>query len=195
MTTEEKLKHFEEASIERAEAESITMISEYKASLKQLEDEHKAEKRRQADLQIKAETVSLKREKNKTLSKKQLEIRRDVTKKTNELKEKLFVDIKIKLEDYMDTPQYHELLIRQIKDILKYAGNHRVVIYIDPADSLKIQGLSVATNTPLKPSEYSFKGGTRAVIEDRHILIDNSFATKLESEKEEFTFDGGRIHE
>lgn len=195
MTTEEKLKHFEEAALERAKAQSINMIAEFKASLKQLENQHKEDKVRQADLQIKTETVSLKREKNKALSKQQLEIKRRITKKHNELKDKLFAEVKMKLEEFMDTPAYEDLLIQQIHDIQKLAGDDKVIIYVDPADSLRLPSLSAATNTTLTLSQYSFMGGTRAVLENRHILIDNSFATKLEEEKAEFTFNGGSTHE
>lgn len=195
MTTEEKLKHFEEASLEQAKAESIAMIDEYKASLQKLMDEHKQAKKRQAELQIKTETVSLKREKNKALSKQQIELKRQIRKKQAALKDKLFVEVKMMLEEYMDTPAYQELLIHQIQDILKYADGSPVTIYIDPDDISKLHSLSAAVNTPLTVSQYSFMGGTRAVLEDRHILIDNSFATKLTEEKAAFTFDGGSIHE
>ena len=52
MTTEEKLKHFEEASLQQAKSESIMMINEHKASLQKLLEEHKQAKKRQAELQI-----------------------------------------------------------------------------------------------------------------------------------------------
>lgn len=195
MTTEEKLKHFEEASLEQAKSKSITMIHEYKASLQKLVEEHQHMKERQAELQIKTETVSLKREKNKALSKQQIELKRQIKKKQSALKDKLFVEVKTKLEEYMDTPAYQDLLIHQIQDILKYADGSPVTIYIDPDDISKLNSLSAAVNTPLTVSQYSFMGGTRAVLENRHILIDNSFATKLVEEKAAFTFDGGIIHE
>lgn len=195
MTTEEKLKHFEEASLQQAKSESIMMINEHKASLQKLLEEHKQAKKRQAELQIQTETVSLKREKNKALSKQQIELKRQIKKRQAALKDKLFVEVKMKLEEYMDTPAYQELLIHQIQDILKYAKGSPVTIYIDPDDISKLNSLSAAVNTPLTVSRYSFMGGTRAVLEDRHILIDNSFATKLAEEKAEFTFDGGGIHE
>ena len=49
-------------------------------------------------------------------------------------------------------------------------------------------------------SEYSFSGGCRAVIPSRHILIDNSFRTRLEEARENFHFDlslaeGGTVHD
>ena len=35
-------------------------------------------------------------------------------------------------------------------------------------------------------SKYSFKGGIRAELPDRNILIDNTFETRLEEEREKF---------
>lgn len=195
MTTEEKLKHFEESSMERAKEKSAQMVAEHKAAIHQLEQEHKEEKDRQAALQIKSETDRLKRETNMALSKAHLDIKRKITKKNKELKEKLFVEVKTKLEEYMDTPAYEQLLIKQIQEIKKIAGKQNVTIYIDPADASKQLSLHAATNSVITISQYSFMGGTRAVITDRHMLIDNSFASKLEEVKAEFTFKGGISHE
>ena len=195
MTTEEKLKHFEEASLESAKVQGANMISEYEAVLAQLEQEHMAMKKRQADLQIKTETDRFMREKNITLSKEQLEIKRLITKKQNELKDKLFSEVLGKLEEFMDTPAYEKLLITQIKNISAMAAKEKVAIYIDPSDASRLPSLSAATNKTLTLSEYSFMGGTRAVLDARHILIDNSFATKLSESKAKFTFTGGNLHE
>ena len=109
----------------------------------------------------------------------------------NELKEKLFVEVKQLLEDYMTTSAYQQLLIKQIKNIQKEAGSGKLILYIDPADSDKRSSLQVATGAPVTVSEYSFMGGTRAVLQDRNILIDNSFASKLEKLKADFSFNGG----
>lgn len=195
LTTEEKLRHFEEASLQRAREQSKQMLEEYKASLDQIEKEHKEAKDRQAMLKIKAETISLKRAKNMALSKKRLEIKRHIIKKHNILKEKLSAEVKIMLEEYMATPGYQELLIKQLKDILAFADGSPVTIYIDPADAPRLSSLTSTVNMPLTLSEYSFLGGTRAVIEDRNVLIDNSFMTLLGEEMEKFSFNGGALHE
>ena len=183
MTTEEKLKYFEESSLEEARKQASAMIEEYKVNLDKVEKEHKATTLRQSDLQLKTESDNLKRNNNMALSKEQLQIKRKITQKQNELKEKLFVEVKQLLEDYMTTSAYQQLLIKQIKNIQKEAGSGKLILYIDPADSDKRSSLQVA--------EYSFMGGTRAVLQDRNILIDNSFASKLEKLKADFSFNGG----
>ena len=180
MTTEEKLKYFEESSLEEARKQAAAMIEEYKATTL-----------RQSDLQLKTESDNLKRSNNMALSKEQLQIKRKITQKQNELKEKLFVEVKQQLEDYMTTSAYQQLLIKQIKNVQKEAGSGKLILYIDPADSDKRSSLQAATGAPVTVSEYSFMGGTRAVLQDRNILIDNSFASKLEKLKADFSFNGG----
>lgn len=194
MTTEEKLEYFEESTLEQARQQAAAMIEEYTANLAKLEAEHRETITRQAELQLKTESDSLKRENNITLSKEQLKIKRKITQKHNELKEKLFVEIKEELEKFMMTPEYEQMLIRQIRGIQKEAASDKVILYIDPADSDKRSSLMVATGAPITVSQYSFMGGTRAVLQDRHILIDNSFATKLAKAHAEFKFDGGAAH-
>ena len=191
MTTEEKLKYFEESSLEEARKQASAMIEEYKVNLDKVEKEHKATTLRQSDLQLKTESDNLKRNNNMALSKEQLQIKRKITQKQNELKEKLFVEVKQLLEDYMTTSAYQQLLIKQIKNIQKEAGSGKLILYIDPADSDKRSSLQVATGAPVTVSEYSFMGGTRVVLQDRNILIDNSFASKLEKLKADFSFNEG----
>ena len=195
MTTEEKLQHFLNASIEDAQNRSQKMISDYKEAQAKIADEHKAETLKKAELQIKVEEDKLQRNRNKEISKQVLHIKRKITKKQAELKDKLFVEVAHMLEEYMSTEDYTKLLVKEIKEAVDIAGESDVTIYIDPADSESLSKLEMMTGASLTISEYSFMGGTRAVIRDRNILIDNSFAKKLEEAKENFNFNGGISHE
>ena len=195
MTTEEKLQHFLNASIEDAQNRSQKMISDYKEALAKIADEHKAETLKKAELQIKVEEDKLQRNRNKEISKQVLHIKRKITKKQAELKDKLFVEVAHMLEEYMSTEDYTKLLVKEIKEAVDIAGESDVTIYIDPADSESLSNLEMMTGASLTISEYPFMGGTRAVIRDRNILIDNSFAKKLEEAKENFNFNGGISHE
>lgn len=194
MTIEEKLRHFEKAAINQAKAEGEAMLDEYKASLLKILEEHKHTKERQAALTLETESIRLKREANRALSRQQTELKRRLVKNQEALKDKLFAEVKSRLEEYMDTPAYQELLISQIREILAYAGESPVTIYIDPDDASRQSSLSAALNVPLRIASTSFMGGTRAVLKEKNILIDNSFATKLAEEKTAFTFRGGELH-
>lgn len=188
MTTEEKLQHFLDVSIKSATQKSSTMIDDYAEALNQIFEQHKKDAVRKADLQVKLGTESLEHAKNKELSKEQIRIKKETSLLQEDLKDKLFVEVRDLLEEYMSTSIYQQLLIKQIKEAKAFAGKEEIIIYIDPADSAKLLDLEAAANADLTISEYSFMGGTRAIIHSKNILIDNSFETRLNELKEAFTF-------
>lgn len=195
MTTEEKLKHFEESSIAKATFLASDMVQEHQQALDKIFADHKADKDRQIALQIKTETDSIKRANNMELSKEQLKLKRLLTQKNNELKEKLFSEVLEKLKEYRKTDTYVSLLRNQIEKIHQVAKDQEVQIYLDAEDESLLSSLSAGINASFIISKSSFMGGTKAVIPGRRILIDNSFQTKLEESKREFTFNGGAAHE
>lgn len=188
MTTEEKLQHFQASAMEDARSQGRSMLEEYESALQKVFDEHKQEKLRQAKLQIVTETADLERQKNKELSKAQLHIKRKLSRQQAALSDKLFVEIGDMLTNFTSKPAYNDMLIRQIREAKDFAGDDEIIIYIDPSDSSRLASLEATTGVGLTISQYSFLGGTRAVIPSKNILIDNSFQTKLAEAKEAFSW-------
>jgi len=190
LTTEEKLQHFQNACMEDAKGRSTRMLEEYRAALEETFAEHQEDARRRANMQIQLEAHKIEREINKKLAVEQLKIKRRLGQKKEELKEKLFVELKDMLAHFLETKEYAALLERQIQQAVQFAGDDEVTVYLDPADEDKLHELSQnSSNAHVTVSEYTFMGGTRAVIPARHILIDNSFQTKLAETQEAFHFD------
>lgn len=188
MTTEEKLQHFQASALEDARQQSRQMLDDYTKALEKELEEHKQDKIRQAKLQIEMQTADLERNKNKELSREQLHIKRKLTKQQTALTDKLFVEIGDMLTNFTSTHEYNDMLIRQIREAKDFAKEDEIIIYIDPSDTSRLAGLEMATGVGLTISQYSFLGGTRAVIPSKNILIDNSFQTKLAEAKEAFTW-------
>lgn len=189
MTTEEKLQHFLEFCMEDASTRSEKMLDEYTAALEQSFAEHKADSEQRAKQQVALESERIEREINKKLSLEQIGIKRELGKKQDELKDMLFVELKNKLAQFMESQDYVDLLEKQITHAKELAGKEFITIYIDPADEEKLNRLSLDNSADIRVSEYSFSGGIRAVIPSRHILIDSSFETKLAEAKRDFRFD------
>lgn len=190
MTTEEKLQHFLDFCMEDARTRSAKMYDDYTAALEKTFEEHKVDAKRRADMQLQIESEKIEREINKRLSIKQINIKRELGHRQEELKEKLFVEVKDILANFLESPEYDRLLNRQIQEAEELAGADEMIIYLDPADESKQRRISLHNhNTNIKISQYSFTGGTRAVIPSKNILIDNSFQTKLEEAKRDFRFD------
>lgn len=187
MTLDEKLEQFYNAAIESATSQNIQIIDEYQKSLQIIYDEHKIEAIRKAETTYRLEAEKLLREKNRQLSNEVILLKRKLSEKASELKTKLFEDVTNKLREFMKTPNYFDLLCNQIKEAKDFAGNETIIIYINPTDSDLLSTLEAATNTTLTLSTREFIGGTRAVIHNKNILIDNSFLTKLEESKNSIT--------
>ncbi len=193
MTTDEKLKHFEEISMVEARLQREKIVEDYKKNLKTVFESHKTETQKKANLQIKVETDAVQKEINKIVSKEQIDIRRQIQKKQHDLRRSLFEEVADLIKEYCKTDEYKQLLIKQINDAKDFAKDLKITIYIDPIDADKLEELQKATDTSLVISEYSFMGGTRAVILSNHILIDNSFETKLSEAKSNYRF-GGNVN-
>lgn len=191
MTNEEKLDNFRNMIMKSVRQSSADELDMYQESLDDAFEEYKTMKEQQAEAVIKAERVNLHREMNKTVSLEQIKIRHEYTKQYEERKKDLFAEVKELLAQYMGTPAYEQLLVRQIKKAVKIARGEQVIIYIDPADAVHHASLQKATGAELTVSEYSFEGGIRAVLPQRNVLIDESFQTKIKEAMENFSFEGG----
>lgn len=192
MTTEEKLQNFYTASIESAKKDAQALLDEHKAALDKIFQEHQEMKNRQAEAELKAEADKIKRETNKKISAAQLAIKRSLSKKQEDLKEQLFVEVRNKLTAYMDTPDYEQFLYQKCRQAMEFAAGEEVILYIDQADSIHQHSLMQKLGVKPELSGEIFMGGMRAVIPSKNILIDNSFKTLLADAQARFTFqDGG----
>lgn len=141
MTSEEKLKHFEDSVIGRANELSREMLKEYQESLDKEEEAYQAEKNQQALFRIKTEIENLKREVNTSLAREQLNIKHQMTKRSQELTDLLFTEVKERVEEFRRTAAYEELLEKQIGHIQKIAKDRDMEIFISPLDADKQEKL------------------------------------------------------
>lgn len=188
MTIEHKLKHFEEICIHDATEQYEKMIADCTAYQESVLKEHMEQAEKQAAARLEAEAEAIRRETNKRLSVNQIAIRRIYSQKQEELKGKIFSELRDRLARFMELPQYETMLKAQIRKAKQFAGDEEIHIYIDPADQEKQALLSMETGCDIRVSRYPFLGGTRAVIASKNVLIDNSFETKLKEAGESFQF-------
>ncbi|NLG04489.1 MAG: ATPase [Clostridia bacterium] len=192
MTTEEKMQHLLDTTMMNARKQAYDIIKEYHASADRIYSEYKETKQHEADSRIEAERTKYERELNKEMFSEQLLIRKKLSDKKQELEDKLFTEILEMLSEYRKTEEYSKQLVEQIRYVKKFAGDEGMIIYLDPEDEGKKEELEKITNCRLTVSSYSFMGGTRAITNEKKILIDQSFQTRIEEEKEKFVFRGGR---
>ncbi|MFR9100235.1 MAG: V-type ATP synthase subunit E [Anaerostipes hadrus] len=191
VTVEEKISHIREAAMEEARARGNEIIDQHQKALESVFKTHKQEAVMQADTRIKTETASARQLLNTATSKGQLKLRRQLSRVQNELKNKLFEEVREMTDEYMKTEEYKELLVSCIAKAARFADGNPLTIYINSSDQDKKEFLEKRTGMTVTVSEEDFIGGIRSVIPGRNILIDHSFSGALEKEYEEFTFKGG----
>ena len=195
MTIDEKLQHFYEVSIDEAKEDAAQAIQAHKENLSQMLEEHKQSQRQTADAQVKAEAEHVRREVNKALSAEQITLKRNWSQKQEEMKQKLFAEVKALADKFMQTPEYDDYLCRKITEASAFAEGDEIHIFLSAADKDRLESLKEKTGVSLTVSEEAFTGGIRAEIPGKNILIDDSFSTGLENMSKEFKFDGGLNHE
>lgn len=188
LTIEQKLQHFESLCTRDATEKFEKMINDFTAGQEAMLNEHAAQTEKAAEFRIRTESEKLQREANKRLSISQISIKRGYSQKQEELKGKIFSELRDRLARFMETPEYDALLKEQILKAKEFAGEEEIHIYIDPSDQEKQNMLSLQTNCDVRVSQYPFLGGTRAVISAKNVLIDNSFETRLKESEENFQF-------
>lgn len=195
LTTEEKLEVFYNHSIEIAQREAERLVTDHQAALDQLFSEHQTSKQRQKAAELEAETAKLKRDNNKALSAQQLQIKRTLSLKHLEYKDKLFAEAQEKLMAFKESPDYVDYLCRKIQAAIDFAPKDSIEFFLDASDAGLRDEVSAKTGVEVQIDRESFLGGLRAVIPERHILIDHSFASMLQEERDSFIFEEGHVYE
>lgn len=191
MTLEEKLSHLQASSMEAARAEGNAIIDNYREALEKVFKDHKEEMLWQSETRIKAEQSNARQMLNQASARTQLELKKKTGKVQVELKDKIFEEVHTLVQDFMQTKEYEDYLVRSIRKATEFAPGEEMTIYINPSDEKRLSDLESITGTRLTVSTEDFIGGTRAVIRERNILIDNSFKTLLRNEYDKFIFSGG----
>ena len=160
MTIDEKLQHFYEVSLEEAREDAAQAIQEHKKLLSEKLEEHRQLSRQNAEAEVKAETEHVRREVNKALSAEQITLKRDWSKKQEELKEALFGEVSTKIRDFMSTSEYETYLCRKIKEAQEFAENDEIHIFRAeiPHKNILIDN-SFAANLDAMRKEFKFDGG------------------------------------
>lgn len=191
MTLEEKLSHLQASSMEAARAEGNAIIDNYREALEKVFKDHKEEMLWQSETRIKAEQSNARQMLNQASARTQLELKKKTGKVQVELKDKIFEEVHTLVQDFMQTKEYEDYLVKSIRKATAFAPGEEMTIYINPSDEKRLSDLESITGTRLTVSTEDFIGGTRAVIRERNILIDNSFKTLLRNEYDKFIFSGG----
>lgn len=188
MQIEEKLNGFEEFVLHVANEERESILAEGRAECEKQLEIFRNNRQIELENQFHMEETKIRRRINRRVSEENLKQKRILDECQRKNREELFEEVNRLLAEYQKTEQYNTYLIGKINMAKEYARGEQITIYINPSDKEKKEALESATGVELTVSEIDFTGGIRAVIRSRNILIDESFSTKLEQERNGYTF-------
>ena len=153
MTVEEKISHIREAAMEEARARGNEIIDQHQKALEGVFKTHKQEAVMQADTRIKTETASARQQLNTVTSKGQLKLRRQLSRVQNELKNKLFEEVREMAEETWKAGNMLYPLPAVMVSVSDGEGNDNII-------TVAWAG-TVCTNPPMvsisvRPSRFSY---------------------------------------
>lgn len=188
MEIKEKLELFQDAVLQTAGRQSESLLEEYKKSYKESLDAYEEQKSKEQGTSWRIIEAKLRKDSNRRVSEQALLLKKEYHELTEQKKEILFAEVEKKLIAYRETEDYRQNLAKAIIRAKKFARQEAVIIYLNPTDADWKKELEEQTGCKLTVSTIDFMGGIRAVIRSKNILIDESFATKLEQERENYSF-------
>ena len=99
------------------------------------------------------------------------------------------------MDAYKSEPGYLEFLCRKVEEAAGYSDGTALTVYLDSSDEKFADELRSRTGQEVRIAPKSFGGGVRVVLPEKNILIDSSYLTLLNEEKEDYHFHGGAQHE
>ena len=134
MTIEEKLQHFTSVTIENVQSKCDESLETYKTELDGQFERYRKEAERLSVLEEKTLRDGIERQASKEFTIEQLQLRRKVSLKKDELKDRLFLEVESQLKEYRKRPEYKQYMVRQIGRAKEFAEGEEVHIFIDPED-------------------------------------------------------------
>lgn len=136
---------------------------------------HKETASQLAEESKKALMIRIRANSKKKLSSEQMKIKKELTQKQSAIKIEVFDRVREKLLEYRKTNDYLVYLENQIKNIMSEYSDVDITIYIDPNDSSLLDELKSKTGGNIEIYNKEFLGGTRTIVHEKNILIDQFF--------------------
>lgn len=183
MDTEEKLKYFYDSTMTALKGKGERDLEAMKSILEDELNSYKKNCEQDIAVQERLHTDEAKRELLKELSGEKLKVRREMSRKEELIKDRLFEEVGELLDEYRKTPAYTDTLLDIIRKIRDFAGDDEVTIWLCPSDAHLQEELEKRAGISLPVSEVPFNGGIQAEIPSRNIFINDSFSSYMAEEK------------
>lgn len=187
MKIEAKINEFTKVAESEAEKKRALILEELEKEMNASIEIKTKELEDLSSKTIKEEKIKIDQEFNKEVIQKVSTYKKDLMSLRNRYEAELFSDVKSDLDKFIASNEYVNFLVKEIRGSLDGSNNFK--LYLTKRDISHKEDITKEfkdVNLEILPSDEDFIGGFKIVIVDKNILMDNSFKTRLQEEKEKF---------
>lgn len=181
---------FSSAVLNDALREKEELLKELEEQKKQQMDRAETELLSESYRYIQSELENIRNQVNQALSKRTLELKKDLVKKSEQLSSMLYDDVLRHLREYTGTDAYWEYMLSLARRIAGEFGvcGCKVVLELSPRDMPRAKELAAifGDNCETRANEEILLGGLIATIPERGIMVEETLDQRLHSEFERF---------
>lgn len=186
MNVKEKIEAFSKITEKKAEFQKMKLVKEIEEKLQKGYSEKVEEEVQAWNKKIENEKYKLQQYINREKISDEKTAKEKLAEKRKEITEDIMNAVYEMIREYKKTEDYISYLSRGMADVLK--NSQKVTFYLSKEDLALSGSLTdkLGRSLVFKEADEDFIGGFKAFLEDKNILIDNTFKTKLSEEKSKF---------
>ena len=185
MNVKDKLASFAKTASSEAKTKSGTIESEIEERYTRECERIYSEAMKEAKEQIEEENQKLDNMQSKDINESVRNAKFSIIDMRNQLMTELFKNIVFRLAAYAETEEYFQRLVKDMKEIFEKYGE--VEFFLCARDMfLKEKILADLEGANISQAGTDILGGFKARIKSENVLVDYSFLSRLEDERENF---------
>lgn len=182
----QKLEKFKQAVFDEAEAKAAEIVNETKAECESRIGEAKKEaeenvRRGKAEADEKFSASQL-----RDSSSGNLQSRKVVLLRREEIIDRVFENVRAKLEAFGSTPEYEELMIKRAREASELYPDKQGEIRISPKDSALKEKLALGGKFTVSETNSIVSGGLMVVYAEDNLALDFTFDNELANSRKGF---------
>ncbi len=185
---EEKLEHFANDVMADVGEERLELVEEVDRQLRKENEEKEKELLSEAYEIIQNAMIEIDQEKNEKLSKVIMGNRMKLLAKRNELLARMYDKVLERLIEFKGTDAYIEHLLALIEDAVAQVGEGNISVTLDYSDRQLMKVIEEKTGYKVvcESKKVNLVGGCKVCNIENQVIVDSSFARKLEDSRDDF---------
>ncbi len=185
MTVEKKIKSFEQMAVQAAQVKKRQVTEEMESRFNSSVEESVREESVKWQGVIRVKRYETERTQNQKIVEASGRAKRDFINERSRLTEALFDGVIKKLRDFTESPEYEKYLTEAVVNAAE-KGRYAFV-QLTGADMRYSAAVNTAAGVEAEESKDDFIGGFRLVSADRRVINDQTFKTRLNGQRENFS--------